>query len=273
MKTKPIMGWAGGKRRLAKYILPMIPPHRAYIEPFAGCFAIMLAKPERSRIEVINDTNEDLVRLFRCIKHHHDELIRELSMGIYSRAEFENYRIALQSRSLTEIQRSAIYLSSLLCSFGGNGARVGWGCHTLSDTPVPPKRTPGSPQLRDAIVALHERLVGVQIDCLPYGDCLRTYDKADAFFFCDPPYLGGAQGTYASWQPADIAGLRDRLMAIKGQWVVTLDGSPAARAPWEEAGCRITEVERANGIENRPGKGKAKRYREIIVQPPERGAR
>ncbi len=35
-KMKPVVPWMGGKRRLAKHLLPLFPAHQTYVEPFAG---------------------------------------------------------------------------------------------------------------------------------------------------------------------------------------------------------------------------------------------
>ena len=35
----PVFAYPGGKRRMLKYILPVIPAHDTYIEPFAGGLA------------------------------------------------------------------------------------------------------------------------------------------------------------------------------------------------------------------------------------------
>ena len=44
--------WMGGKRRMAKHILPECPDHDCYVEPFCGGAALFFMK-EPSRVEVI----------------------------------------------------------------------------------------------------------------------------------------------------------------------------------------------------------------------------
>ncbi|MDK4629565.1 DNA adenine methylase, partial [Kingella kingae] len=38
--TLPIIPWMGGKRRLAKQLLPKFPEHQCYVELFAGGAAL-----------------------------------------------------------------------------------------------------------------------------------------------------------------------------------------------------------------------------------------
>lgn len=58
----PIVPWIGGKRRLAKHILPLFTEHTCYVEPFCGAAALYFLK-EPTKVEVINDINGELVNL------------------------------------------------------------------------------------------------------------------------------------------------------------------------------------------------------------------
>lgn len=63
-KPLPLVPWMGGKRRLAKHLLPMFPKHTCYVEPFCGGAALFFLRPERTQVEVLNDTNGQLVNLY-----------------------------------------------------------------------------------------------------------------------------------------------------------------------------------------------------------------
>jgi DNA adenine methylase len=88
MQFKPIIPWMGGKRRLSKYILPIIPEHTCYVEPFAGAAAILFLKAP-SKVEVINDINLDLITLYRVVQNHLEEFIRQYKWSLTSRKMFE----------------------------------------------------------------------------------------------------------------------------------------------------------------------------------------
>lgn len=68
MKT-PI-SYYGGKQRMLKHILPLIPNHELYTESFCGGCAVLFAK-EAVKCEVINDTNHSLVNFYLVAKRHY----------------------------------------------------------------------------------------------------------------------------------------------------------------------------------------------------------
>lgn len=58
--SSPIIPWVGGKRRLAKRLLPLCPDHSCYVEPFCGAAALFFIK-NPAKVEVINDICIDAV--------------------------------------------------------------------------------------------------------------------------------------------------------------------------------------------------------------------
>jgi DNA adenine methylase len=64
---KTPLSYYGDKQQLAARILDMIPEHWIYREPFCGGAAIFFAK-EPSMVEVINDTNGEIINILRGSK-------------------------------------------------------------------------------------------------------------------------------------------------------------------------------------------------------------
>ena len=130
--TKPVLRWPGGKRRHLKTILPLIKPHECYVEPFAGGLAVLLAKP-RSPVEIVNDSNWNIVALYRCAQFHLEALLREMEWQVAARVNFREFR---ENRGLTDLQRAARFLVGNLTSFGGaEVARDGRGVTFLGSRP------------------------------------------------------------------------------------------------------------------------------------------
>ena len=115
--TKPIIPWMGGKRRLAKQLLPLVEGHRTYVEPFAGGAAVFFMK-EPASVEVINDINGDLVNLYRVVKYHLEELVRHFKWALVSREEFMAAK-EINPKSLTDIQRAARFYYLQRTAFRG----------------------------------------------------------------------------------------------------------------------------------------------------------
>src|SRR5581483_8201750 len=87
---RPVISWPGGKGKLLKHIMPLIPPHTCYVEVFGGGLAVFLAK-KPSHLEVINDINRDLNVFYRCCKYHLDPMLDELDFVLNSRRDFEDF--------------------------------------------------------------------------------------------------------------------------------------------------------------------------------------
>jgi len=253
-KVKPIVNWAGGKSRLLKHLMPLVPECECYVEVFGGGAALLLAK-ERGKLEVWNDVHGDLVNLFRQAKCHPEELCRELEFLTGSRAEFATF---LEQPGVTEIQRAARWFFLNKCSFGGMCTHFGTG-----------KKGGGASHASKgnwlaAIRSFSQRFDAVCVESLDWKRCVDLYDGPETFFFFDPPYVNSGKTTYDAWGKDEMLELRERIDGLKGGFLLTTCDSPQSRAVF--SGLKIRAITRANGIEKRLRRSKTGlKYKELII--------
>ena len=80
------MSYYGGKQNMLKHILPKIPPHKSYIEPFFGGGAVFWAK-DPSPFEVVNDISDRLMTFYKVLKYDFDEIEKLVDDTFHSRAQ------------------------------------------------------------------------------------------------------------------------------------------------------------------------------------------
>jgi DNA adenine methylase len=221
----------GGKRRLAKKILPLFPQHTAYVEPFCGGAALFFLKNE-SKVEVLNDLNGELVNLYRVIKHHLEEFLRHFKWALVSRADYLREK-ATPPEVLTDIQRAARFYYLQKLAFG---AKVS-GQHFGTATTSPPKLN--LLRIEEELSAAHLRLARVYVENLPWEECVRRYDREGTLFYCDPPYWGTAgYGHEFGLEQYDRMAALAR--SIKGRMVISVGDCPEMRKAYE--GLKINRV-------------------------------
>lgn len=223
--VRPAAPYIGGKRNLAKRLCAMIEatPHRTYVEPFVGMGGVFLRRSMRPPAEVINDISGDVANLYRVLQEHYPFLMDILRWRITSRAEFERL-VALPADRLTDLHRAARFLYLQRCAFGGkvNGRHFG----VSRGNPGRFDVTKLEPMLAD----LHERLAGVVVEQLPYGDLIRRYDGPSVLFYLDPPYWGN-ETDYGDgvFQRGDFEILAEQLANITGQFIMSINDTVGAR--------------------------------------------
>ena len=91
-KLKAPFGWVGGKTKLAKDIIDLIPQdHKIYIEVFGGAGSVLYQK-EPSKLEVFNDINSELINLHRAIRNNPQSLSMYLNDLFISREIFDDIK-------------------------------------------------------------------------------------------------------------------------------------------------------------------------------------
>lgn len=246
------IAWIGGKRALRKAILERFPDDDVgrYIEVFGGAGWVLFAKEKKAnQLEVYNDINGNLVNLFRCVKYHCGEVQRELDWMLTSREQFFDCLAQLDTRGLTDIQRAARFFYTIKISFGSSQRTYATCSRTIDNATAYLER-------------VKERLRGVNIEHKDFEDLIGVYDRANALFYLDPPYVGTERYYDSPFGDADHKRLRDVLGKIKGRFILSYNDCQKVRELY--AGYHIESVTRKNTLS---GTGdNRKPFDEVIIR-------
>lgn len=232
LNTTPIIPWMGGKRRLAKHILPLFPEHSCYVEPFCGAAALYFLKAP-VKVEVINDVNGELVNLYRIVRHHLEEFVRQFKWALTSRQIFKWLQITPEE-TLTDIQRAARFFYLQKMAFGGKVDGQTFGTATTT----PPRLN--LLRLEEDLSAAHLRLSRTYIENLDWAACIKKYDREHTLFYCDPPYWGTA-GYGVEFGLHEYQRMAVLAKSITGHMIISVNDIPAMREVFD--GLTIERVE------------------------------
>ena len=248
-QSLPIVPWIGGKRRLAKHILPLFPAHTCYVEPFCGAAALYFLKTP-SKTEVINDINGELVNLYRVVKHHLEEFIRQFKWALVSRQIYK-WLQDTPEETLTDIQRAARFYYLQKQAFGGKVADHTFGTSTTSAPRFNLLR------IEEELSMAHLRLSRTLIEHLDWHKCIERYDRPHTLFYCDPPYWG-TEGYGVEFGLENYDHMADLARSIKGKMIISVNDIPEMRQVFNGLNIHSVEI-------NYSLAGKGTPRRELIV--------
>jgi DNA adenine methylase len=244
------LAYIGGKNRLAKQIIALLPEHQTYIEAFAGGAQVFFHK-QPSKVEVLNDLDFEIVNFFRVCQHHYEELVRYLKYSLVSRHWYD-LLAATNPDSLTDVQRAGRFFYLQKNSFGGLILKQHYHYGVIQRPNYNPSRVP------EIIKAAHERLRQVQIESLPYEQILERYDRPTTLFYLDPPYWQRKLYKF-NFTDEDFRHLENRLRALKGRFILSLDDHPEVRRIFGH--WHLAPVEMTYTAQTKTGK----RYGELLI--------
>jgi DNA adenine methylase len=254
MKT-PI-SYYGGKQNLVTTILPMIPKHNLYCEPFLGGGAIFFAK-DRSPVEVINDTNKELINFYRIVQTDFVSLEKKIMITLHSRDQHRKASVIYNNPDMdqfSELDRAWAFWTLASQSFGSiiDGS---WGYDRTRNTTSKKVKNKRETFTLDYSI----RLQDIQIECTDALRIIRSRDAEDAFFYCDPPYYNADMGHYDGYTLDDFENLLKTLAGIKGKFLLSSYPSPILKEYAQANGWHQVEKEQTVSVNNKSGKrGKSK---------------
>jgi len=213
-RLKTPISYYGGKQNMLRHILPLIPEHKVYIEPFFGGGAVFFAKSP-SLVEIINDTDAMVVNFYKVCQTDLKALKNKIEATLFSRA---TYSVALtiyrMPHLFDDLQRAwAFYVATNMgfaCRIGSWGFdKYGKRLKTFMNKKI---------QFDDRI---YKRLANTQVEHNDALHIIDLYDSPDAIFYIDPPYIRTEQGQYKGYSRDDYLALLKKLTQIKGKFLLS----------------------------------------------------
>jgi len=227
-------------------------PHTCYVEEFAGGGSMFFFR-RPAEVEVLNDANNELINLYRVVKNHLEEFIRQFKFALSSRKLFE-WAKATPTEVLTDIQRAARFLYIQKLAFGGKVTGQNFGI-----SPSDPPRF-NILRLEEDLSQAHLRLARVWIEHLDWHACLKKYDRDYTLHFMDPPYYE-LEGYGMPFPLEEYQKIAEAMHTMKGSAILTINDHPEMKRVFKGFTSETVGINYTIG-----GGGKGKNRREMIVR-------
>jgi DNA adenine methylase len=213
---KPAFGRVGGKTKLAKKIVSLIPSHETYVELFVGAGAIYLTKPISNK-NVVNDVDKNIYDMWRDIRSV-EKIDYEFSPSTNAtRENFIKYKAQTDIQDPDERLLRNLFLNKN--SYCANMIMMGYKDPTKWKTN---KLT----YLKNNLQNYKYKLNSTDVLNEDYRDVIKKYDKEDTLFYLDPPYSQNHKYWNYACREITKEEIRDELRKIKGKFIFSYNHTP-----------------------------------------------
>ena len=188
------IGWIGGKHKISKALISMMPPHERYCEVFFGGGAIFFTKP-KVPYNFVNDLNSNLTNMYIVMRDKKEKFWKYAHYFLYARDIFELAHEKYGTKSwneLTDVQRAVIFYYMIRIAYNNN---VNAGYFSKDQ----------SYSIWDEyykVIKIGERLQNVCIENVDYRKFVKSRLEESVgkgkktFFYMDPPYVVAEKSDY-----------------------------------------------------------------------------
>lgn len=214
---RPPLTYWGGKQMLLSHILPLIPSHQAYVEPFAGGAAVFFAKTP-AKVNILNDTHAEVVNFYQVLKSPRlrRRLMAKLEATPYSRKLYlRAIDIFFSPQDRTKIERAWALFTACGQAFNAR-LTPSWSVSSTISRAGAWQRKINLTQSKEMGTLLSQ----AQIDNRDACDVIRMA-KPDSFIYADPPYVGANQGHYSGYDYTHFEALLKALEKTEAKFMLS----------------------------------------------------
>lgn len=218
---KPPFSYYGGKQKLVSRILPLIPEHTLYAEPYVGGGAVFWNK-EPSDVEVINDTNRELINFYRQVQDDFVSLEKQVAISLHSRDQHRQARVIYENPDMFSELKRAWAVWCLANQGFASRIDATWGYDVKSASMGSKIKNRREGFTVDYAI----RMQRVQVECTDAIRIITSRDRPDSFFYIDPPYFNSDCGHYDGYTIDDFEKLLQVLSKLEGKFLLSSYPSP-----------------------------------------------
>jgi DNA adenine methylase len=219
-----IVNWYGGKNKLARQIISMMPPHEHYVEVFMGGASVFFQKPKSPR-NTLNDFNGNLVNLFVQVRDNYEALAKKCEWTLYSREEYNKFYRLYQNKfkDIDDTTRAMMYLFLIRASFNSQ-------IETDFSASIESNSASFNLSMLERIKLARNKLDGCVIENRSFEEILEKYGSLDnSFLYLDPPYWVTMQESNYyehAFSKLQHIGLFLHLKKCTAPWILSYDDVP-----------------------------------------------
>ncbi len=195
-KINAPFGYFGSKNKIALQLCTHLPPHYCWVEVFCGSAALTLSKAQ-SKIEIINDIDNEIVNFFYQLRDNYEQLLRLIQYTPY--AEQELVLAREHKENIKDVERARRFLIQSMMAINGvfGDERGGFSysdSYSRNDHEARVNRWNNLPERLEEVI---KRLKSVRIENKDARKLIKRFLKRPAtLLYLDPPYLGDRTNGY-----------------------------------------------------------------------------
>lgn len=255
--------WFGGKGNMTAKLLPLLPTHLQYCEPFFGGGSVFFAKQPCGH-ETINDLDEGVTGFFRVLRDRGEEFVARCQLTEYGEALFIDCRETWREEP-DDLLRAWKWFVVARQSFSGLGPSGHGGGIGHSHTRADAYRGMAGQCSKwlSCIDRLPDVVARLKTTQILTGDALRALrctDTPDCFAYLDPPYVHNTRACGGYAHEMDDAAHSELVTYLLTEWTgkamlsgyasdlyLPLEAAGWHRIDWQTA-CHAAARTQATGI-------------------------
>lgn len=248
-------GHPGAKSAMLRYILPRIPEHDTYVEPYCGSATVFFAKPEKAQKSVLGDTDPEIIAALRFVRDASSEDIDWIRKQSW-RPSKGRWQFLKDQEPVRGRQRFYRFLYLTLNSWAKSPEKG------FARSNQPASMTKEMDKIRAGAEKLSGSVTIVQQDAFT---TMREHDSVSTFHYVDPPYFGSGDLVPFGGKAPEPEVLAKFLKGLRGKWLLSMADVSRVRKAFKGFNIKSVSLQMRYSVFTQKGSGQPSKYRRELL--------